>query len=51
MIWQFPKYDINKPVAWESIDLNYPWFRALKGVPQDEEWHAEGDVYTQGQQD
>lgn len=46
MIWKFPKYEIDKPVDWEAIESNFDWFRDMKGVPQDEEWHAEGDVYT-----
>lgn len=46
MIWQFPKYDIDKPIDWNEIERSYDWFRDMKGVPQDEEWHAEGDVFT-----
>lgn len=46
MIWQFPKYDIDKPIDWNEIERSYDWFWDMKGVPQDEEWHAEGDVFT-----
>lgn len=45
MIWKFPKYEINQPIDWDEIELSYDWFRDMKGVPQDEEWHAEGDVF------
>ncbi|MBL4703997.1 MAG: hypothetical protein JKY54_05725 [Flavobacteriales bacterium] len=46
MIWQFPKYNINKPINWTAIEESYGWFRDMKDVPQDKEWHAEGDVFT-----
>ncbi len=46
MSWEFPKYEINKPVDWDTIESSYDWFREMKGVPQDKEWHAEGDVYS-----
>ena len=46
MIWKFPKYEIDQPIDWNEIESSYDWFRDMKGVPQDEEWHAEGDVFT-----
>ncbi len=46
MIWKFPKYEINKPINWDSIESEYDWFREMKGVSQDKEWHEEGDVFT-----
>ena len=46
MIWKFPKYEIDQPIDWDLIESSYDWFRDMKGVPQDKEWHAEGDVYT-----
>jgi len=46
MNWKFPQYDIDKPIDWGSIEANYDWFYEMKDVPQDKEWHAEGDVFT-----
>ena len=46
MNWKFPKYQVDKPVDWNEIEASYNWFRDMKGVPQDEEWHSEGDVFT-----
>ncbi len=46
MIWKFPKYEVNEPIDWDELESSYDWFRDMKGVPQDAEWHAEGDVFT-----
>lgn len=46
MNWKFPKYQVDKSIDWDEIEASYAWFRDMKGVPQDEEWHAEGDVFT-----
>lgn len=46
MNWKFPKYQVDKPIDWDEIEASYAWFRDMKGVSQDEEWHAEGDVFT-----
>ncbi|MEK6479690.1 AAA family ATPase [Catalinimonas sp. 4WD22] len=46
MIWKFPLYEVGEPVNWDAIESRYDWFREMKGVPQDEIWHAEGDVFT-----
>lgn len=46
MIWKFPTYEIDQPINWEAIESTYDWFKAMRGVPQDSEWHAEGDVFT-----
>ncbi len=46
MSWEFPKYEINKPVDWDTIEFSYDWFREMKDIPQDKEWHAEGDVHS-----
>lgn len=46
MIWKFPLYEIDQPINWDLIEASYDWFRDMKGVPQDKEWHAEGDVFT-----
>lgn len=46
MIWKFPEYEVEKPINWDSIEVKYSWFGDMRGVPQDSEWHAEGDVFT-----
>lgn len=46
MMWKFPKYEINRPIDWTDIESSYSWIQDMKGVPQDHEWHAEGDVFT-----
>lgn len=32
-------------VDWHALNDNYDWVRTLRGVPQDAEFHAEGDVW------
>ncbi|MEM9188243.1 MAG: AAA family ATPase [Myxococcota bacterium] len=32
-------------VDWRGLDERYEWIRAMRGVPQDPVWHAEGDVW------
>jgi hypothetical protein len=46
MNWKFPYYEVDQPIDWDAIELAFSWFRDMKGVPQDSEWHAEGDVFT-----
>ncbi len=33
-------------VDWAALDALYPWIQAMRGVPQDPIFHAEGDVWT-----
>ncbi len=33
-------------VDWEALSAAYPWIEALKDVPQDPIYHAEGDAWT-----
>lgn len=42
--WKFKYYDIETGPDWESIERNCDWFRDMIDVPQDEIWHAEGNV-------
>lgn len=44
MNWKFPYYDINNGIDWEGIENNFDWFRDMADTPQDEIWHAEGNV-------
>lgn len=46
MSWKFPLYEVDQPVDWGAFEAKFSWFRTMKGVPQDKEWHAEGDVFT-----
>ncbi len=32
-------------VDWSALDARFEWIRAMRGVPQDPVWHAEGDVW------
>lgn len=44
MKWKFPYYDVDKGIDWEGIENNFDWFRDMADTPQDEIWHAEGNV-------
>ena len=46
MIWKFPQYIVGQSIDWTAIESSYDWFQEMKDVPQDKEWHAEGDVQT-----
>ncbi len=46
MIWRFPYYRVGEPVDWDALERNLDWVRDMKNVPQDKQWHAEGDVLT-----
>ena len=45
-MWKFPYYEVGQDIPWDKIEKEFDWFRDMKGVPQDPEWHAEGDVYV-----
>lgn len=44
--WQFP--DVPQPpewrVEWQALARRFGWLRAMAGIPQEPEYHAEGDV-------
>jgi hypothetical protein len=44
MIWKFKYYDIATGPDWLAIEANCDWYRDMKAIPQDEIWHAEGNV-------
>lgn len=46
MTWEFPLYRPGEPIDWQAIELQFNWFKDMRGVPQDPLWHAEGDVWT-----
>lgn len=45
-MWKFPLYEVNLPIPWDKLELEFSWFRDMKGVLQDKQWHAEGDVFV-----
>jgi len=45
-MWKFPKYEVGQDIPWDKLEEEFEWFRDMKGVPQDLEWHAEGDVFV-----
>lgn len=47
--WKFPHYEIGKKIDWEHLCQKFTWLNKMKGVEQDPEWHAEGDVYIHTQ--
>jgi len=44
MDWKFKYYDVENGVDWNGIERDFEWFRDMLDVPQDEIWHAEGNV-------
>ena len=44
MNWTFKYYNIEKGVDYDSLEKECDWFRDMVDVPQDEIWHAEGNV-------
>lgn len=46
MSWTFPTYKPGAPIDWDELESMFDWFQAMRGVPQDPIWHAEGDVYV-----
>ncbi|BDD09294.1 hypothetical protein FUAX_17260 [Fulvitalea axinellae] len=42
----FSKYLNKKRPDWDALVKDFEWLRILSEVPQDPEWHAEGDVLT-----
>lgn len=45
-MWKFPLYEVGQEIQWDSMCKKFSWLEDMKVVPQDKEWHAEGDVYT-----
>lgn len=44
MKWKFKYYDIDNGMNWSALALDCDWFRDMESIPQDEIWHAEGNV-------
>lgn len=45
-MWTFPDYIPGQLPDWQALERRFSWFADMKDVPQDPEWHAEGDVFT-----
>ena len=45
-MWTFPYYIPGQLPDWQALERRFSWFADMKNVPQDPEWHAEGDVFT-----
>lgn len=45
IMWHFPHYSIHQPINWQIMEQQFSWFAEMRGVPQDAQWHAEGDVW------
>ncbi|WP_298642818.1 AAA family ATPase [uncultured Cardiobacterium sp.] len=45
-MWTFPHYHPGHDPDWPALTAAYPWLADMAGVPQDLEWHGEGDVLT-----
>jgi predicted kinase len=45
--WSFPLCPAapDWQVDWAAIEQRFAWIRAMRGVPQDPRYHAEGDVF------
>ena len=44
-MWHFPLYTPGQSIDWALMTNQFSWLKDMQGVPQDPEWHAEGDVY------
>ena len=45
-MWTCPYYIPGQLPDWQALERRFSWFADMKDVPQDPEWHAEGDVFT-----
>ncbi|ULJ62528.1 AAA family ATPase [Wielerella bovis] len=48
-MWTFPDYTPHRPLDWAQLTHRYAWLDEMRHVPQDPEWHGEGDVLTHTQ--
>lgn len=47
MSYRFPfTPKVGEAVPWSEIAARFEWVRAMRGVQQEPEWHAEGDVFV-----
>lgn len=45
-MWTFPHYHPGHDPDWSNLTVAYSWLADMTNVPQDPEWHGEGDVLT-----
>ena len=45
-MWQFPHFTPNRAPDWDALSARFDWLADMAAVPQDAEWHGEGDVLT-----
>lgn len=48
-MWTFPHYTPGQIPDWTALINRFDWLADMAGVPQDPEWHGEGDVLTHTQ--
>lgn len=46
MMWTFPHYTPGTAPDWAALTTRFDWLADMAAVPQDPEWHGEGDVLT-----
>lgn len=45
-MWQFPHFTPNHDPDWHALTTRFNWLADMAAVPQDPEWHGEGDALT-----
>ena len=45
-MWTFPHFTPNHDPDWHALTARFDWLADMAAVPQDAEWHGEGDVLT-----
>ena len=45
-MWHFPHFTPNHDPDWDALTARFNWLADMAVVPQDAEWHGEGDVLT-----
>ena len=45
-MWQFPHLTPNRAPDRDALTARFDWLADMAAVPQDAEWHGEGDVLT-----
>ena len=45
-MWQFPHFTPNHTPDWDTLTAHFNWLADMAAVPQDPEWHGEGDALT-----
>lgn len=48
-MWKFPCYEVEQDINWADLESRFGWLSELKQVPQDIEYHEEGNVFIHTQ--